>query len=110
MWELQGRGTFGTWGWGRLCALPAAEIPGCGAGPCGPDRALQPCLVSSWTSSLFVPFLVPLPCMWSHNLMHVRDAMLRSRTRADLCSRPYDILAVLGSGHLVTVHQIVWQH
>lgn len=41
--------------------------------------------------------------------MHVRDVMLGSRTRADLCSRSYDILAALGSGHLVTVHQIVWQ-
>lgn len=50
------------------------------------------------------------PWMWSHDdVIHPRDAMLRSWTRADLRSRSHVILAALGSGHLATVHRIARQ-
>lgn len=108
MWEQQGRGSFGTWGWGRLCALPARRDPGL-QGRTAQTRPGSPAVPGIPLDKLCICPVPRAAWMWSHDVMHLRDATLRSWTRAGLRSRSCVILAALGSGHLVTVHRIARQ-
>lgn len=91
VWELQGKGSFGICGWGKLCALPARRDVGLWDGTVWTHAAspASPC-----TSSVFALLLLdtePHPDAYQG------------------CDAERLDLAALGSGHLATVHRIARQ-